>query len=77
VTAPCNSPEQAPITFGIVLALPFTISAYFSSNAGCAHAQQLIWMLFNAIDKGFAASGDNDHAFLQGRLYDFLHSRYS
>ncbi|KAJ7901652.1 glycoside hydrolase family 95 protein [Mycena leptocephala] len=25
---------------------------------GCAHAQQLIWQLFNAVEKGFAASGD-------------------
>ncbi|KIL62802.1 glycoside hydrolase family 95 protein [Amanita muscaria Koide BX008] len=47
VVAPCNSPEQEPITLG------------------CAHAQQLIWQLFNAVEKGFAASGDNDYAFLQ------------
>ncbi|EIW76069.1 glycoside hydrolase family 95 protein [Coniophora puteana RWD-64-598 SS2] len=46
VTAPCNSPEQAPITFG------------------CAHAQQLIWQLFNAIEKGYAAAGDDDTEFL-------------
>ncbi|CAL1710806.1 unnamed protein product [Somion occarium] len=31
---------------------------------GCAHAQQLIWQLFNAIEKGFPASGDTDTAFL-------------
>ncbi|KAF7369037.1 Glycoside hydrolase family 95 protein [Mycena venus] len=31
---------------------------------GCAHAQQLIWQLFNAVEKGFAASGDADTAFL-------------
>ncbi|KAJ7905032.1 glycoside hydrolase family 95 protein [Mycena leptocephala] len=31
---------------------------------GCAHAQQLIWQLFNAVEKGFAASGDTDTAFL-------------
>ncbi|KAF8908099.1 glycoside hydrolase family 95 protein [Gymnopilus junonius] len=47
VVAPCNSPEQAPITFG------------------CAHAQQTIWQLFNAVEKGFEASGDNDTAFLE------------
>ncbi|PCH37096.1 glycoside hydrolase family 95 protein [Wolfiporia cocos MD-104 SS10] len=47
VTAPCNSPEQVPITFG------------------CAHAQQVIWQLFNAIEKGYAASGDTDTAFLE------------
>ncbi|KZT71231.1 glycoside hydrolase family 95 protein [Daedalea quercina L-15889] len=47
VTAPCNSPEQVPITFG------------------CAHAQQLIWQLFNAIEKGYEASGDTDTAFLE------------
>lgn len=32
---------------------------------GCAHAQQLIWQLFNAVEKGFAASGDTDTAFLE------------
>ncbi|EPQ51576.1 hypothetical protein GLOTRDRAFT_108097 [Gloeophyllum trabeum ATCC 11539] len=47
VVNPCNSPEQAPITFG------------------CAHAQQLIWQLFNAVEKGFNASGDSDVAFLE------------
>ncbi|KIK57466.1 glycoside hydrolase family 95 protein [Collybiopsis luxurians FD-317 M1] len=47
VVAPCNSPEQIPITLG------------------CAHAQQLIWQMFNAVEKGFNASGDTDVAFLQ------------
>ncbi|OCB90700.1 glycoside hydrolase family 95 protein [Sanghuangporus baumii] len=46
VVAPCNSPEQPPITLG------------------CAHAQQVIWQLFNAIEKGAAAAGDDDEAFL-------------
>ncbi|KAK7052333.1 glycoside hydrolase family 95 protein [Favolaschia claudopus] len=32
---------------------------------GCAHAQQLIWQLFNAVEKGFSASGDEDTAFLE------------
>ncbi|KAF9524933.1 glycoside hydrolase family 95 protein [Crepidotus variabilis] len=31
---------------------------------GCAHAQQLIWQLFNSIEKGFLAAGDNDTVFL-------------
>ncbi|KAF4609922.1 hypothetical protein D9613_010580 [Agrocybe pediades] len=31
---------------------------------GCANAQQLIWQLFNAVEKGFNASGDNDVEFL-------------
>ncbi|KAH9941246.1 Six-hairpin glycosidase-like protein [Epithele typhae] len=31
---------------------------------GCSHAQQLLWMLFNAIEKGFNASGDTDTDFL-------------
>ncbi|KAF5390948.1 hypothetical protein D9757_003944 [Collybiopsis confluens] len=47
VVAPCNSPEQVPITLG------------------CAHAQQLIWQMFNAVEKGFNASGDTDVAFLE------------
>ncbi|KAH8096812.1 glycoside hydrolase family 95 protein [Cristinia sonorae] len=47
VVAPCNSPEQLPVTFA------------------CSHAQQLIWQLFNAVEKGFAASGDSDVVFLE------------
>ncbi|KAI0718400.1 glycoside hydrolase family 95 protein [Cerioporus squamosus] len=31
---------------------------------GCAHAQQVIWQLFNAIEKGFPSSGDDDAEFL-------------
>ncbi|THH07645.1 hypothetical protein EW145_g3244 [Phellinidium pouzarii] len=46
VVAPCNSPEQVPITFA------------------CAHAQQLIWQLFNAIEKGAPAAGETDVEFL-------------
>ncbi|GJJ13013.1 hypothetical protein Clacol_007262 [Clathrus columnatus] len=47
VVAPCNSPEQPPITLG------------------CAHSQQIIWQMFNAVEKGFLASGDSDTEFLQ------------
>ncbi|KAF8234486.1 glycoside hydrolase family 95 protein [Tricholoma matsutake] len=32
---------------------------------GCAHSQQLIWQMFNAVEKGFAASDDTDTAFLE------------
>jgi len=32
---------------------------------GCAHSQQVIWQLFNAVEKGFEASGDTDVSFLQ------------
>ncbi|KAG7095183.1 hypothetical protein E1B28_005962 [Marasmius oreades] len=31
---------------------------------GCAHAQQLVWEMLNAVEKGFEASGDQDTAFL-------------
>lgn len=48
VTAPCNSPEQVPITFG------------------CTHQQTMIWELLNAVEKGYAISGDDDEAFLRG-----------
>jgi len=34
--------------------------------SGCAHAQQMVWQLFNAVEKGFAVSGDTDAAFLEG-----------
>ncbi|CAE6417027.1 unnamed protein product [Rhizoctonia solani] len=46
VTAPCNSPEQAIVTFG------------------CSHSQQLIWQLFEAVEKTFGVAGDKDTAFL-------------
>jgi len=32
---------------------------------GCAHAQQLIWQLFNTVEKGYPASGDPDRTFLE------------
>jgi len=32
---------------------------------GCAHSQQIIWQMFNAVEKGFTASGDMDTAFLE------------
>lgn len=44
---------------GVEFPLPWT---------GCAHAQQLIWQLFNSIEKGFNVSGDTDTAFLEGGL---------
>lgn len=39
---------------------------------GCAHAQQLIWQLFNTVEKGYQAAQDNDAAFLAGELVDVL-----
>jgi len=38
-------------------------------DPGCAHAQQLLWQLFNAIEKGYAAAGDTDTAFLDCTFY--------
>ncbi|EJD08446.1 glycoside hydrolase family 95 protein [Fomitiporia mediterranea MF3/22] len=61
VVAPCNSPEQPPITLA------------------CAHAQQVIWQLFNAVEKGAAAAGETDEAFLneikskKGRMDKGIH----
>ncbi|KLO13238.1 glycoside hydrolase family 95 protein [Schizopora paradoxa] len=46
VVAPCNSPEQPPITLA------------------CANSQQLIWQLFNAVEKGAKLGGETDAAFL-------------
>jgi hypothetical protein len=36
---------------------------------GCGHSQQVIWMLFNAVENGAAIAGDTDQAFLDGQLY--------
>lgn len=38
---------------------------------GCAHSQQLLWQMFNAVEKGFVASGDTDTGFLEGLLPPF------
>ena len=38
------------------------------NDAGCAHAQQLIWQLFNAVEKGAEAAGESDKNFLDGQF---------
>ncbi|KAG6877340.1 hypothetical protein C0993_008477 [Termitomyces sp. T159_Od127] len=43
---------------------PRELLANVVNPTGCAHAQQLIWQLFNAVEKGFDTSGDTDTAFL-------------
>ena len=64
VTAPCNSPEQTPITFGTSSYSRALHNVLNDEDLGCAHAQQLIWQLFNTIEKGYAAAGDIDTEFL-------------
>jgi alpha-L-fucosidase 2 len=51
------------------------LKIYSLLHTGCAHAQQLIWQLFNAVEKGSEASGDNDTAFLAGKTRDFRVNR--
>ncbi|KAH0579033.1 hypothetical protein H2248_003194 [Termitomyces sp. 'cryptogamus'] len=58
VVNPCNSPKQPLMTFVLQK------SSADDVLTGCSHAQQLIWQLFNAVEKGFDASGDTDTAFL-------------
>lgn len=65
--SPCNSPEQVPITLGKFLRSLATDTKLTIEDVGCAHAQQVIWQLFNAVEKGFPASGDTDTAFLNGK----------
>lgn len=36
---------------------------------GCTHQQHLIWMLFNAIQKGASIAGETDQSFLQGESH--------
>lgn len=44
-----------------------TVDRLFNEHpSGCAHAQQLIWQLFNTVEKGIEAAGDTDSAFLEG-----------
>jgi hypothetical protein len=40
----------------------------YSGDYRLCHAQQIIWQLFNAVKKGFAASGNTNKAFLAGLL---------
>lgn len=67
---PCNSPEQRPITFGASSRGTSGKTRVADHKAGCAHSQQLIWQLFNAIEKGFTAAGDSDIDFLSGMCID-------
>ncbi|KDQ23310.1 glycoside hydrolase family 95 protein [Pleurotus ostreatus PC15] len=65
IVNPCNSPEQSPITEGLWNFCGWFTCTLTPDALGCSHAMQLIWQLFNAVEKGFAASGDTDTAFLQ------------
>ncbi|KAJ7678231.1 glycoside hydrolase family 95 protein [Mycena polygramma] len=49
---------------GTLVVSPCNSPEQIHITLGCAHAQQLIWMMFNAVEKGFSASGDTDTAFL-------------
>lgn len=66
VVAPCNSPEQAPITFGWLSILCLQVIKLICC-LGCAHGQQLIWQLLNSAVKGYSVAGDTDAAFLAGQ----------
>ncbi|KAF9060966.1 glycoside hydrolase family 95 protein [Rhodocollybia butyracea] len=50
---------------GTLVVVPCNSPEQVPITLGCAHAQQQIWQLFNAVEKGFNASGDTDIAFLQ------------
>ncbi|KAJ7621165.1 glycoside hydrolase family 95 protein [Roridomyces roridus] len=50
---------------GTLVVIPCNSPEQNPITLGCAHAQQLIWQLFNAVEKGFDASGDTDTAFLE------------
>ncbi|CAE6471587.1 unnamed protein product [Rhizoctonia solani] len=50
---------------GTLVAVPCNSPEQPITTFGCAHSQQVIWQLFNAVEKGFDASGDHDTVFLQ------------
>ena len=69
VIVPCNSPEQVPITFGVLAASwQNHFTSYCPCNPGCAHWQQLIWELFNYVLKGHSDAGEMDMKFIEGTL---------
>ncbi|KAG8731529.1 hypothetical protein FRC11_003910 [Ceratobasidium sp. 423] len=57
---------------GTLVAVPCNSPEQPTTTLGCAHSQQVIWQLFNAIEKGFNASGDQDTAFLQEVSSDLI-----
>ncbi|KAH7337881.1 glycoside hydrolase family 95 protein [Rhizoctonia solani] len=57
--------EDKHFNDGTLVAVPCNSPEQPITTLGCAHSQQVIWQLFNAVEKGFDASGDHDTAFLQ------------
>ncbi|CAE6480275.1 unnamed protein product [Rhizoctonia solani] len=50
---------------GTLVAIPCNSPELEPTTFGCAHSQQILWQLFEYVEKGFDASGDTDTAFLE------------
>ncbi|GBE84301.1 glycoside hydrolase family 95 protein [Sparassis crispa] len=57
--------EDLHFNDGTLVVNPCNSPEQLPITLGCAHAQQVIWQLFNAIEKGFTASGDTNTSFLE------------
>ena len=53
---------------GTLVVVPCNSPEQRPVTLGCAHAQQLIWQLFNAVEKGASLAGETDMDFLNGTL---------
>ncbi|CAE7142286.1 unnamed protein product [Rhizoctonia solani] len=70
-----NLVEDRHFNDSTLVAIPCNSPEQDPATFGCANSQQLIWQLFESVEKGFDASGDTDVAFLdevrakKARLY--------
>ncbi|QRW13118.1 glycoside hydrolase family 95 protein [Ceratobasidium sp. AG-Ba] len=59
---------------GTLVTAPCNSPEQAITTLGCSHSQQLIWQLFEAVEKGFSVSGDPDVNFLAGKSSTTLSS---
>ena len=52
VANPCNSPELPQTTFGLFIT--FQVEQSLTLALGCTHWQQMIWELFNSVEKALS-----------------------
>ncbi|CAE6411034.1 unnamed protein product [Rhizoctonia solani] len=68
VANPCNSPGSDKAGRSLkdtLVANPCNSPELEPTTFGCANSQQILWQLFESVEKGFDASGDTDTAFLE------------
>ncbi|CUA71437.1 hypothetical protein RSOLAG22IIIB_09547 [Rhizoctonia solani] len=57
--------EDRQFNDSTLVAIPCNSPELEPTTFGCANSQQILWQLFDYVEKGFDASGDTDTAFLE------------